>query len=129
MTIWKSGSVGDMPEVPLLHWSIRETDSGSRHFVGYNALLREGRVSTAIISFDARTRIGLTQSGRRYLLEGPAGIDSDAEYVWNTVARLWNVESWRDVTSVLVSDWRESRSRTERVKQMGGCDSDKGLDF
>lgn len=56
MAIWRIGPVEDMPEVSLRRWSIRETDSGTIHFVGYNVLRRQGRISTAITSFDARTR-------------------------------------------------------------------------
>jgi hypothetical protein len=123
MTIWMSDPVEEMPEVLLRRWSIRETDSGARHFVGYNVRWREGRVSSEITSFDARTRSGVTQSGRLYRLVGRAGVDSDGEYVWNAVARLRGMESWRDVTAVLVPDWREPLSLEERIKQMEGSDS------
>ncbi len=117
MSIWKSGPVEDMPEVPLVRWSIRETNSGTRHFVGYNVLRRRGRMSTAITSFDARTRTGKTESGRTYRLEGRAGIDPDGEHVWNTVTQLRGVGSWRDVTATVVPDWREPLSLAERKER------------
>ena len=126
MAIWKSAPVEDIPEVRLLRWSIRETEAGTRHFVGYNLVQREGRISTAITSFDARTRTGVTESGRTYRLEGRAGADSDGEYVWNTFARLRGVESWRDVTTMVVPDWRESLSLAERMSQMERCDPKDG---
>jgi hypothetical protein len=73
MTIWKSSPVEDMPEVPLLNWSIGETDSGTRLFVGYNVRRQQGRISTRIVSFNVRTRTGVEMSGRQYRLEGKAG--------------------------------------------------------
>ncbi len=106
MALYRSKSVEERPEILLSCWSIRETNSGKRHFVGYDVSHRDGRVSTAIKTFDPGTRIGKTASGRIYKLDGRAGTDSDAEYVWNRVLALWEIEGWRDVTSELVPDWR-----------------------
>ncbi|ALL68553.1 hypothetical protein K788_0000411 [Paraburkholderia caribensis MBA4] len=93
-------------EVMLQRWSIRKTNVGDLHFVGFNVKKQDGRVSTAIVEFDTKQRIAITQSGRRYRLIGPAGYDGDAEYVWNWVVRLRSITAWSDVTADLVPDWR-----------------------
>jgi hypothetical protein len=101
--------------VVLERWSIRETDSGTRHFVGYSVMGDEGRVSTPLVTFDADSRTGTTASGSTYALVGRAGNDKDAEYVWSHAAREWKVRKWRDVTPELVPDWRMWLSKTERL--------------
>lgn len=93
--------------VMLERWSIREADSGQRHFVGYSILDCDGRVSTPIRSFDPITRTGSTASGSTYELVGRAGRDKDGEYVWTRAVKLWNYESWTDVTPDLVPNWRQ----------------------
>lgn len=87
-------------------WCIRETDAGTRHFVGYNIVDGEGRVSTPIAVFDPVTGTGVTSNGIRYQLVGRAGQNRDAEYVWALAAKAWDVKSWTDVTPMLVPDWR-----------------------
>lgn len=106
MSIYTGAPVDDEPTITLGAWSIRETNTGSRHFVGFNLASLDGRVSTPIVSFDPDTRTGVTASGRRYVLVGPAGFDRDAEYVWGWAARQWKVESWEDVSATLVPDLR-----------------------
>ncbi|CAN7177324.1 hypothetical protein [Caballeronia sp. LjRoot31] len=93
--------------VVLERWSIREAGDGRRHFVGFNIIDFEGRVSTPIRSFDSVTRTGSTESGSTYELVGRAGSDKDAEYVWTQAARAWNIKTWKDVTQNLVPDWRQ----------------------
>lgn len=93
-------------DVILECWSIRETDKGHRHFVGWNVIDADGRVSTPIQWFEPETRTGVTASGSRYRLLGRAGQHKDAEYVWGIAARAWEVQSWTDVTAELVPDWR-----------------------
>ncbi|CAG4886734.1 hypothetical protein [Paraburkholderia saeva] len=115
MSIHASSSVCDDPIVSLESWSIRESSTGARHFVGFNLAERDGRVSTAIISFDATTRTGVTATGRRYVLVGRAGFDRDAEYVWQWAVRQWRIQKWSDVTAQLVPDWR-------RPLPVGQCD-------
>lgn len=99
---------GDGPEtVRLARWSIREFESGARHFVGHSMEGGDGRVSTAIVELDPVTRVALTASGRRYELIGGPGRCPDAEYVWNRVAdAIGRGESWRDVTDELVPNAR-----------------------
>jgi hypothetical protein len=108
MSIYASASVDDDPTISLGAWSIRETDAGSRHFVGFNLASLDGRVSTPIVSFDADTRTGVTTSGRRYVLVGPGGFDKDAEYVWRWAVGQWKLGNWQDVSAKLVPDWRMS---------------------
>ena len=72
-----------------------ELPGGTQHFVGYNANRGEGRVSTAIISWDDEQQLGVTQSGRRYQLLGEPGRDPDALYVWNECV---NGSAYVDVT-------------------------------
>ena len=97
MAIWKATSVMQTPQLKLVRWRVYEGEDGARHFVGYNITEGEGRVSSAVTSFDPATRRGVTASGRVYALVGPAGYDADAEYVW----RGWltvNVGAYHDVT-------------------------------
>jgi hypothetical protein len=101
-------------DVVLERWSIRETEGGARHFVGFSVMNHEGRVSTRIVAFDPESRTGATESGSTYTLVGRAGRDLDAEYVWRRAARAWNVKKWRDVTPELVPDWRLWLSKSER---------------
>lgn len=104
MWISRSAPVEDEPEVFLELWSIRKTSTGDLHFVGFNVDHRAGRVSTKIVEFDAQLREGITESGRRYHLVGPAGYDPDAEYVWSRVARGRGISEWTDVTAELIPD-------------------------
>ena len=70
-------AVGLQPEVRLVGWQIVRLPSGDHHCCGLHADRSKGfgRVSTAIVAFDAATRTGTTASGRRYVLEGEPGAD------------------------------------------------------
>jgi hypothetical protein len=100
--------------VVLERWSIRETSAGTRHFLGFNLVDGDGRVSTPIQSFDPVTRTGVTESGSTYRLVGRAGHDQDAEYVWAIAAKAWEVEQWRDITAELVPDWQQGLPLSEQ---------------
>lgn len=114
MPIYVGSDVEECPEITLERWSIREIDNGNRHFVGFDTVYCDGRVSTPIISFDPRTRQGMTSSGRRYWLLGRAGFDKDAEYVWNRVKRVWEISNWSDITQQMCPDWRNPLPEAER---------------
>jgi hypothetical protein len=106
MPVFESASVDESPEVVLSLWSIRESADGRRFFVGCNDSDGLGRVSTAIQSFDPKTRIGMSLSGRRYVLVGRGGWYRDGEYIWNLVVKGWELGCWTDVTPQLCPDWR-----------------------
>lgn len=106
MSIYLALPVEEEPEVILSSWSIREDREGLRYFVGFNEINQDGRVSTPIQTFDSKTRVGITQSGRRYILVGRAGSHRDGDYVWSMVVAVRELGSWRDVTAELVPDWR-----------------------
>ena len=82
MPIWATAPITREPEVRLSNWQIVEIDAGTWHFVGFNIRLREGRVSSAIVTFDPEARTGVTRSGRVYKLEGEPGTDPDADWTW-----------------------------------------------
>ncbi|MGF6774879.1 hypothetical protein [Paraburkholderia sp. GAS334] len=97
--------------VQLERWSIRRFQEGALHFVGFSLDSYDGRVSTKILELDAANRTGRTESGRAYILVGPAGGDRDAEYVWNKVWRsIGGGQAWTDVTEELVPGTRRSRT-------------------
>ncbi|CPH56561.1 Uncharacterised protein [Burkholderia pseudomallei] len=103
--------------VRLGNWSIREFENGARHFVGYNLETRDGRVSTAIVALDVASRMGRTESGRIYVLEGRSGYHRDAEYVFDRVAAIiGDGAPWRDVTAELIPDCRVIRHRSKDAK-------------
>lgn len=105
-SIWETPPVSAQPEISLSRWSVKETSSGERHFVGYNLGEHEGRASTAVRCFDPETLTGVTESGRVYHLVGPPGNDPDAEWVWSHWADCQHLQ-WRDVTSEFVQLFSE----------------------
>lgn len=104
MPIWTPGNISQEPDVILTNWRILELDSGDRHFCGYNILLREGRVSSRIVEFDAAAMIGKTRSGRTYVLQGPNGYDGDAAYVWASWCLINGIDpaSARDISGEII---------------------------
>ena len=92
-SIWRPNSVADEPETNLTQWRVYRvaadlSESGdTTHFVGYAEY--EGRVCSAVQTYDPVTKRGVTQSGRVYELVGPSGYNKDAMYVWGRwLARL-----------------------------------------
>lgn len=130
MSIYLGPSAKDIPVIFLERWSIRETPSGNRYFVGFCTELCDGRVSTPIVSFDPRTRIGLTESGREYRLMGRAGFDKDADYVWNCVVSVRKLARWADITKQLCPDWRNPLCDAERHEKSAqqGCGPERSDD-
>jgi hypothetical protein len=102
MPIWRIAPVNEEPAVSLLQWSIRETNDGTRHFIGSDERDSTGRVSSQVITFDRVTLRGQTQSGRVYQLIGQPGRSSNAEYVWERWCKVNNVASYTDVTRKLL---------------------------
>lgn len=101
MNVWKVGNITQEPEVVLIQWSVLQLPCGDRHFVGWNLILGEGRVSSAIQEFDKTTLTGKTRSGRIYKLDGPSGHNNDAQYVWAAWCRINKVD--RD-TVILINE-------------------------
>ena len=97
--IWSTRPVSAQPSLTAVRWQIRQTLDGQRHVVGYVPENREGRVSSAIATFDPASMRCVTSTGRVYQLQGPPGGDSDAEYVWNAWTRINRVTEWSDVTA------------------------------
>jgi len=91
MPIWRIKPIAESPEIILDNWTIFEVSTPlwpgkTRHFVGYNHRDREGRVSSAIVEFDAEKMLGKTRSGRVYKLTGRQGDGSpDGLHTWG----LW----------------------------------------
>jgi hypothetical protein len=67
--------------ITLERWLVLETVHNTRHFVGYCIGTQRSIVSTPILSFDHRTRIGTTAGGFRYMLSGEPGVNGRAEIV------------------------------------------------
>lgn len=82
-SVWRSASVNDEPEIQLCQWHIKKDTNGGCYFVGSRVDDGTGRVSTAIVEFDAEQRRGRTQSGRVYELVGPKGRSTNGEYIWS----------------------------------------------
>lgn len=98
MPIWKVLPITDEPEIKMTQWQVIELPNGDRHFVGYNYRQWEGRVSSKIEYFDPKTMSGITESNRRYQLEGRPGHNKDAAYVWAQWMRINGVGEFKDVS-------------------------------
>ena len=90
------------PVTTLSRWQVYEVTSSlwkesTRHFVGWTG--REGRVSSAIRSYDSETKEGISESGRVYKLLGEAAYNPDAEYVWAKWASFNKVTSFVNRTT------------------------------
>ncbi|KAF7956369.1 hypothetical protein AWV80_38025 [Cupriavidus sp. UYMU48A] len=94
MSTWISAPEDIVGDAVLADWRVMQTYSGTRHFVG-SCRRNNGvyRVSPPIVSFDARTRVGLTKDGLRFALTGFPGPDRG---VW----RLgWLFATWDNKVS------------------------------
>jgi hypothetical protein len=86
ISIWKPADVTQEPNTTLTQWRIYRVKGDFHgtgdtiHFVGYAGY--EGRVCSAVQTFDVKSRKGVTGSGRVYLLSGDPGYNGDAMYVW-----------------------------------------------
>lgn len=95
--VWAFAPVDESPELVLNHWHVfelplPELPARTRYFAGYNCTDREGRASSAIKTFDAATRRGVTESGRVYELRGHPGFEKEGEYVWRR---------WREINAAV----------------------------
>ena len=100
-SIWKPTDVTQEPHVRMHSWQVYlvkgklSTDpvcQDTIHFNGYIGY--EGRVSSPVLQYDAKTHRGVTASGRIYELVGASGYNGDAQYVWNRwLGMMGNPES------------------------------------
>lgn len=86
--IWAAAPVSERPEIELTDSHVFEVavlagPERTRHFAGQNFRCREGRVSSAITTFDAATGRGVMRRRRVYELCGAPGFTPDGRYVWN----------------------------------------------
>ena len=98
MSVSTVAPVDVQPLVTLERWRVRETMSGQRHFVGYCVENKEARVSSAIQSFDRDTAVGVTSSGRRYLLSGSPCFDGEARRFWEELSGQHGISETKDVS-------------------------------
>ena len=102
--IWACAPVSERPEIILTDWHVFEVKlpaeaARTRHFAGQNITDYEGRASSAIVTFDATTGCGITQSGRVYQLRGSSGFTGDGEYTWSRWKSINAVVDVLDVTA------------------------------
>lgn len=98
-SIWQVADVKDEPHTQLTQWRIFLVDGKDIHFVGYTGGWHgEGRVCSAVQTFDPATRKGTTKSGRIYELVGDSGFNKDAMYVWARWLGLYGSPPAEDVT-------------------------------
>lgn len=106
MPIRRPDAVDVEPVVLLSRWTVFRLEDGSVHLCGSASFL-EGRVSSAVKSFDYQDATAVTRSGRLYKLMGEPGTDEHAAYLWSKWTALYNVERWEDVTDEVWSKFRK----------------------
>ena len=100
MSLWK---VSDAKHVELRHWCLVLTERAEIHVTGYDVRAEEGRVSSALASFDVATQTAKTKRGRDYTLKGEPGLNGDALYVLEGWLALNKVPSWTDCTAEVLT--------------------------
>lgn len=100
ISIWKVADVKDEPQTQLTQWRIFLVDGKDIHFVGYAGY--EGRVCSAVQTFDPTTRRGVTKSGRIYELIDHPGFNGDAMYVWRRWLDINDNPPAEDVTDTYI---------------------------
>lgn len=109
MAIWKPNDVKTEPETKLMSWQVYEVPIDGKpseyttHYVGvirYGGFgdSSEGRVSSAIQTFDKSEMCGISRSGRKYILTGSPCFNRDADYVWKNWCHINKVEYCLNVT-------------------------------
>jgi hypothetical protein len=79
-SIWRPASIQQEPHTKLTQWRVMRVENKDIHFVGWAGY--EGRVCSAVQSYDPSTKRGITRSGRIYELRDSSGYNGDAMYVW-----------------------------------------------
>lgn len=109
MNIWRPSPVTVSPVTNLASWraflvkKTRISNGKTIHFVGSVADKwgDEGRVSSAIQSFDNVEKCGISRSGRKYVLLENPGHSRDGLYVWECWKELNFVVECEDITDRL----------------------------
>lgn len=112
MSVWATIPVEDQPTLTLHRWRVMQLTDETVHLVGYCVENREGRVSSTVDAIDATNLRARTETGRIYLLDGPPGNDTDAEYVWQRWTRLYGITEWRDITATVYLRSRTARNQS-----------------
>jgi len=105
MSVWRVAPAKEHPEAVLVSWRVFELENGDRHFCGRETLYREGRVTSRVVSFDPKSRQGITRSSRCYELQGPPGHNADALYVWDYWCRVNGITQCTDVTDQVYEEF------------------------
>lgn len=101
MPVWRIAPIAEEPSSTLTSWSVFETERQERHLCGYALGSREGRVTSAVATFDPERASATTSSGRIYKLKGRPGANPDAEYVKARWLQVNASSEHRDVTAEL----------------------------
>jgi hypothetical protein len=120
MPIWPATPVSESPAVALCSFAAFRTSRKEVHLLGYNATESAGRVSSALVAFNRKTRIATTRSGRKYVLINSPGFNLEALYVLRRWLDVNPVESYCDVTEVLLA--KGLRTAIQFVPPMGRSD-------
>lgn len=123
--LWQISPVSDEPHTSLMNWRVFEVELNeggphSIHIVGYAWRYREGRVTSAIQTFDPQRLVAVSASGRIYELSGEPGYRRAAEYVWQEWLGATQARLVGEVTQDFVSGTRSlptlnSRKSTPHV--------------
>ncbi len=86
----------------LRRWRVIEVrlqnGTRTRHLLGHDLVLDEGRASSSIVAFDRGAMTATTSSGRVYTLVGVPGRARKCEVVWRNWCHVNGVVSETDVT-------------------------------
>lgn len=94
----------------MTDWSIRQLDNGDKHLVGdVGRSFSFGRTTSKLVEIHDDHVV--TESGRKYLLVGPAKITESTETAW----KLWCVGYGIDPTTTLV--YRPANAYPSHEKQ------------
>lgn len=98
MPMWATRPVTEQPRLTLTQWRLMRLADGDQHLVGFCVENREGRVTSAMQSIDIDSMCAVTSTGRIFRLIGPPGEHPEAEYVWGRWRRMYDIETWADVS-------------------------------
>lgn len=108
--LWPVPSVFEEPNLNVERWQVYETNTGDRHLVGYCPERFEGRVSSAIATFDPKKAYIVTVSGRSYALIGEPGFDGEGDHVWQGWKVINSVASEGDISQEVWGEIQAARN-------------------